>query len=253
MKRIFMSIVMAVVIFSFPGNGRAEDAFSLYGVSLDSTYDQVLTNGLERGYKVSCTFIPSAFSKKIPKDMFFFHNYFEVYDSLKKIPNIEIITDADELKFVDNGLRNLANKGQRYFDEVVYKGKDIPETNVVFYKSGPDSRKLLMLLSKLSGYGANRVDGLVQGLKEKYGSPKEILIEDDVIVNEKDKKVLLWRHDGQMLVLDEGKQLLLLCDTPQVNAAFDEIMVQFNNLVNQQRERQSIESEQQKGQSKSNI
>lgn len=157
------------------------------------------------------------------------------------------------MKFVDNGLRNLANKGQRYFDEVVYKGKDIPETNVVFYKSGPDSRKLLMLLSKLSGYGANRVDGLVQGLKEKYGSPKEILIEDDVIVNEKDKKVLLWRHDGQMLVLDEGKQLLLLCDTPQVNAAFDEIMVQFNNLVNQQRERQSIESEQQKGNSKSNI
>lgn len=72
--------------FFFPGNGRAEDAFSLYGVSLDSTYDQVLTNGLERGYKVNCTFIPSAFSKKIPKDMFFFHNYFEVYDSLKKFP-----------------------------------------------------------------------------------------------------------------------------------------------------------------------
>lgn len=226
MKKYLLNIFIIInVIFSCNSYSYSEDNFSLYGVTIGESYDEVKQNGIERGYEIiepsslDENYLERALSKFLNKDLYEKISKISPLDTKRKISYSDVVYNY----FKENVFLICYRDNKKSISLDIYCIKDFNELNVFAIIAKANVKSIIDTFNKRYGnYEIKEYKSNSWGGNEKF---------------------YIWTNKDIVALADFDLYSFILADTSQVDEMFSAI---YNDYVMDNREAELKEKEYQK-------
>lgn len=238
----FISILTLLYVVFLSSTTYPMEPFSLYGVQLGDTLEQVVKNGLERGYKIKSTFNNDEMTALGVQKMGLVsnsNNFFFTFDyQLRIIPNINIPSDKNKQEWMDRYFSVLKTDKDTGLVEVAYSGAKIPNVRIYLYEPKDGELRVFSIMSVVG-------KDAVPVFTEKYGETK--------IHGVNNMTIDVWKNGNDVASVSNINGEAFLCNVQTYGEVYSRVEAILDSLAQKSQEKQEKEQQEELKRKKAEI